>query len=852
MTDRLATLEIAIIGNITDFLSKMSTTDKRIDTFQAKMGALGNSFSRAGASMAILGAAVAAPLALMSRSVIKTGATFEQTMRNVQSVLGETGASGQRTYETLSAFAQKMGRTTVFQATEAADALYYLASAGYSAEKQMKALKPILDLAAATQADLATSSEIVVSTLNAFRMSAGQAGRVANVFAAGISKSQLTMSRLGTSIPYVSAVARNLGISLEETVATLGVLVSSGIRAESAGAKLRTTLLMLVKPTGAARKALRELGLTVEEVDPSMHTLTEIIGKFSDAGLEAEHASDIFGKRGSEVWLTLAAQGAEAVGDLEAAITGTNAAAEMAEIQLNSVAGAFKLFISAVKGIEIIVFDAIRDDLKRLVDVARIAATAIGNFAEKHEVLIKWLTRVGLVLGGATVGILLFGGAFFILAGQILITISHMEVFTALAGTLRVILGSIALKLLVIAGLLAAVAIGFEIGHYINQWESFRTVVQQLSAAWTAMYWEVQARLGDKSAWAKAAIFWRIASGEDPSTGQPFVAGAVANVSIVDAAMREIENMFYRTGEVIKNFGDDFDKVQRAVEGFVGPPTPEGWAPPGAEGPTFVGPPAPTTADIRNREAAQRAFMERRQQYQQLLVMVTAERDAIIDLHGTRSNLLAYASEEELSHYNLLEDLIDRYHEKLSQPTAWQQMQEQMRAASDIGQAVFRTLMSAVDSLGNSIGQGLAQMFGKATSAIGKFFQNLLAQLTGAIAKALMLKLVLAAIGGGGVPSFANLLTGGMHHQMAGPDFWARFEGGRILDLFAQGMRREMPRIATETTGGLQAEVLADRPWVIEPKIIVEEATPMTKVRVYDEWFEERAEELSTLTTEAD
>ena len=191
MPINLATLEVEIVGRITDFVNKMDAADKKLDDFSKKAARVGGSMQRAGVGMAAIGAAIAVPLGLLSRAIIQTGADFEQTMRNVQSVSGATGEE----FQELTAFAQEMGRTTVFQATEAANAMYFLASAGQSAAEQMQSLKPILDLAAATQADLASSSEIVVSTLNAFGLSARSAARVANVFAAGISASQLTRSR---------------------------------------------------------------------------------------------------------------------------------------------------------------------------------------------------------------------------------------------------------------------------------------------------------------------------------------------------------------------------------------------------------------------------------------------------------------------------------------------------------------------------------------------------------------------------------------------------------------------------------------------------------------------------------
>jgi TP901 family phage tail tape measure protein len=861
MADRLATLEVAIIGKISDFVSKMDAADKRIDTFQSKTAALGSSFSKAGASMAILGAAVAAPLGLMSREVIKTGATFEQTMRNVQSVLGVTGAQGQQTYETLSAFAQKMGRTTVFQATEAANAMYFLASAGYDAGQQMAALKPILDLAAATQADLASSSEIVVSTLNAFRLEANQAGRVANVFAAGISKSQLTMERLGVAMPYIAAVAKNLNINLEETVGTLGVLVSSGIRAESAGSKLRTTLLQLASPTKKARQALEEMGMSAEDVDPSMVSLTDIIDKFAKAGLTAAQASDIFGARGTEIWLTLTSQGADRVRELTEEITGTAASSEMAAIQLDSVAGAMKLLRSAIQGIEIIIFDAIRDDLKRVIDIAQRAAEAMGNFAEKHQTAIKWITRLGIVLGGAIASIGVFGGAFLILGGQVLNTISHLDEFIRLGKVLRGVLTGISVKLITIVGLLAALAIGLEIGDYLNQWDTFRTAVQRVLAALSYAFdivAKVEAIFGDEQAKQKLEAYWSIASGVDPVTGQPFGARTVRNMSLVDAAISEIENMFYRIGEAADSALSKIDETGKAVADLADIPEPEM--------PEILGPlPAPAAPkvpgatglsdeDLEREAAARRAILERRGMQQELYDLTLAQRQRLLEAYGTEQDFLANATVDELERYNALEERLLRYQDALADDTSWRGFISNARRASVAADLALSTIGDAAANLGNIVGNTIVKAFDKAGNAVVSFFGRLLADLASAIARALVLATILSAFGLAGGQTFGQLFKGALtgHFQDVRPDWWARGEGGRILDLFAQGMQREVPQMSGVTGAEGEADGLGEGGAGARFKIVVENPSPMTKVRVYDEWFEERARELSEMTTEAD
>ena len=379
---------IKAIDQATEAFSKVS---KAANDLGKRVSSISKQIASAGAVFTGFAAPAIAGLGM----AIKKGAEFEQAMRNVQSITGST----EEQFKELSRFAKEMGEKTVFSATEAANAMYYLASAGYNSKQIMSSLKGILDLAAATQSDLAYTSEIVVSTLNAFNMGAEESSRVANVFAAAISNSQLTMERLGVSMPYISSVANTLGISLEETVATLGVLVSAGIRAESAGRLLATSLQRLLDPSKEAVEALEKYGLTLDDISPKSHSIAEIIETLKQAHMDTADVVKIFGAESSRVWLTLLEVGGAAVDQLREKITGTNAATEMAATQLNSVQSAIKLIKSAIESLEISIFDQLRDDIKRAAEEFRKAIPTISAFVKEFVTnLIPVARQVGGVL----------------------------------------------------------------------------------------------------------------------------------------------------------------------------------------------------------------------------------------------------------------------------------------------------------------------------------------------------------------------------------------------------------------------------------------------------------------------
>jgi TP901 family phage tail tape measure protein len=849
---RLAELEVVLKGAIGQFLQEMDKADAKLDSVALKSKQLGSQTQKMGLQFAALGAAISVPLGLATRAIVKTGAEFEQTMRNVQSVSGGT----EEQFKELSNFAKEMGRATVFSARQAGEGMYFLASAGQSASEQMQSLPAILDLAAATQSDLASTTEIVVSQLNAFGLSARQAGRVSNVLAASIGASQLTAERLGIALPFVSSSASALGISLEETVGTLGVLVSSGIRASSAGRLLGTSLLKLTDISSEGAATLEQMGLTVDDINPQLHSMSEIVGALERGHLDAEKAMKIFGAEGARVWLTLSQQGSEKLADLTEKITGTDKAAEMAAIQLDSFSGAARLMKSAIEDIEIIIFEALREDLVKLVMTVRDAIVAFGKFADEHRELIRLLARV-VVFGGGTIGaITTLGGVFLIFAGQVLKSVTALNDFRHIALTrFSPVLKTIATDLFVIVGALAALAVGLEIGNYLNQWEDFRTTVQRALALISFIFdlpTQVKS-LWDKSAQDRMTAYWQIFAGVDPVTGQPFTADTVANVSPVDAAISAIEKTMYGASDAAKKFADGVNTVNDAVA-----TVPEVARPAIDLLGQITPPPAPTAmpeltdeemARIqaqKDREAAlRRNILERRGMQEQLLQLTIAQRDALIETYGTEQELITTATEQDLERFDQLERLIERYHESLKDPTPWDFATEYMQA----GVALANT---AINSFSNIVGNQLAKAFGQATSTAGKFFQSLLAQFAAAIAKALVLQGILSIFFHGVMPTqgFGALLFKGF--QSPEPDFFARYEGGRFANLFMQGINREL---GASTGGGApmaMRENIREQGLAFEPVIEINEASEMTYVRIYDKHYEPRRKQLEGQRTEAD
>src|SRR5690606_35377094 len=179
--------------------------------------------------------------------------------------------------------------------SQAAEALYNLASAGLDATESVDALDGVLSLAAATGSDLATSSATVTAALSQYSLDAKEATTVSNVFAAAIANSQANMEKLSAAFRQVGPVAGALGISLEETTGALQALFDAGFRGEQAGTVLRNILSQLADVTGPASEKLAALGIDMSKVDPSANSLINVLGTLAEANLTAGEAINAFG-----------------------------------------------------------------------------------------------------------------------------------------------------------------------------------------------------------------------------------------------------------------------------------------------------------------------------------------------------------------------------------------------------------------------------------------------------------------------------------------------------------------------------------------------------------------------------
>ena len=297
--------------------------------------------------------ASAAAVTAIGGAAIKTGADFESGMSNVQAISGATAEDMQK----LTEYAKEMGRTTAFSATEASDAMSYMAMAGWKTGDMMDGLSGIMDLAAASGEDLASTSDIVTDALTAFGLQAKDSTMFADVLAAASSNANTTVGGLGESFKYVASTAGALGYSAQDVSVALGLMANAGVKGSQAGTTLRSALSKMVKPTDDAADAMEKYGISLTNQDGSMKSLDEVMQNLrqSFAGMtkeeQAQTAATLFGQEAMSGMLAVINASESDYNKLSDAINNASGSAkEMADIKLDNLKGQFTLLKSAAEG----------------------------------------------------------------------------------------------------------------------------------------------------------------------------------------------------------------------------------------------------------------------------------------------------------------------------------------------------------------------------------------------------------------------------------------------------------------------------------------------------------------------
>lgn len=357
--------------------------------WETASGKIGKAISKIGsiaskglkiAATAIAGTATT--LGGVATAAIKVGSDFEAQMSRVQAISGATG----KELEELRSQAVQLGADTAFSASEAAQGMENLAAAGFETSEIMDAMPGLLDLAAASGEDLASSSDIAASTLRGFGLAASDAGHVADVLAENANRTNSSVSETGEAMKYIAPLARAAGISLEETAAAIGIMANAGIQGSQAGTTLRGALSRLSKPTDDMQQAMDELGISFYDSEGKMLSLADQVGMLQSAmeGMTDEQKNNylvtLYGQEALSGMLALINEGPDSLASLTAAYEQCDGSAQTAAATMqDNLKGAVEELSGSAESLGIVFYDSVAGSLK---EAAQSATDSVNNITD--------------------------------------------------------------------------------------------------------------------------------------------------------------------------------------------------------------------------------------------------------------------------------------------------------------------------------------------------------------------------------------------------------------------------------------------------------------------------------------
>ena len=458
-----------------------------------KIAAAGDKFEKAGDSITNAGKQISVASAAVTGlgvAAVKTAADFDSAMANVAAISGATGDD----LQALRDKAREMGEKTKFSASEAADAMSYMAMAGWKTGDMLSGIEGIMNLAAASGEDLATTSDIVTDALTAFGLTAEDSAHFADILAAASSNANTNVSMMGETFKYCAPVAGALGYSAEDVAEAIGLMGNAGIKSTQAGTALRTMMTKLQGELKLSGEALGEVTIQTANADGSMRELSDILAdcrtafsKMSESEAAAA-AETLVGKNAMSGFLALMNSAPGDIDKLRNAIENCDGSAEdMAAIMQDNLNGQLTILKSQLEELAISFGEM-------LMPVIRKVVTAVQGFVDKlnnmDEAQRKTIITIGLVIAAL--------GPFLVILGTVISTVGKsMKAYasaakgikklmvavksgTGIFGKLGTALGGISAPVLAVVGVIAVLVAAFT--HLWKTNDGFR---ENIIATWT-------------------------------------------------------------------------------------------------------------------------------------------------------------------------------------------------------------------------------------------------------------------------------------------------------------------------------------------------------------------------------
>lgn len=453
----------------------------KIEEVGDKLQTAGDKISGAGQKLLPVTAAVAG----LGTAAVKTTADFDTSMSQVQATMGitkdamsELNGESVNTVEALRDLAKQMGSETAFSASECADAMNYLALAGYDTQEIYDTLPTVLNLAAAGGIDLASASDMVTDAMSALGMETREADTMVDQMSKTASTTNTSVAQLGEAILTIGATAKTVKGGTAELNTALGILANNGIKGAEGGTHLRNVILALQSPTDKAAACMESLGVEVYDSEGNMRSLNDILGDLNtsmDGMTSAEKQniiSSIFNKTDLAAVNSLLSNTGDSWDSLQQSITESGGAAQqMADTQLDNLSGQITILKSALEGLAIsfgeILMPKIRAAAKKIQEfvdklngmndeqketVVKIAAvvaaigpmlilfgkvtSTVGTAMKGFSGLTKGIAKLGVKIAGSSGSITGLGSALGAVAGPVLAVVAVIGTLAAAFATL--------------------------------------------------------------------------------------------------------------------------------------------------------------------------------------------------------------------------------------------------------------------------------------------------------------------------------------------------------------------------------------------------------------------------------
>lgn len=479
-TRKLSTDELRLKTSISETTSQLNRQREalaRVSSQQAKLSAVksryesGQKLSAGARNVGMAGVGVATAGVVAGGALLKPGFDFSLKNSELQAVLGLDKESADM--KALKGQARTLGDNTAASADDAAAAQIIVAKSGADKDGILAQTPAILNMSLANKETMEDNAKLLIGTKSAFGLADDKATHIADVISMTMNKSQATFAGLSDSLTYVAPVAKNAGVSLEETAAMIGALHDNNITGSMAGTGSRAVLSRLQAPSGKAYDAIKELGVKTMDskgnTRPIFAILREMQASFEKnnlgTGQRSEYMKAIFGEEASSsASVLMAAAASGKLDNLTRLIKDSDGkTAELVEVMQNNLGGDFKEFQSAYEAVGTDLYDQQEESLRKLTQTATKYVLRLDGWIQKNKGLSQ---TIGLVVGGGLALIGVLGGigliAWPVIAGinAIIAAASLLgTVFTAVGSAIVTALGAITWPIVAVAGAVVAGAL---------------------------------------------------------------------------------------------------------------------------------------------------------------------------------------------------------------------------------------------------------------------------------------------------------------------------------------------------------------------------------------------------------